>query len=270
MKFIKKAEKFFNQLRHTLSIDAIQTFSLNGSLELVDIDSIEIRKQIETYGLDFPYEPEIRIAELRHTMLKEGLEPESAVRICSSLKDRYWVDDWVMPISSEGIIKAHVKAIKAVNSCCSEQEAMKMYFEYNKYQFSKRNQIFDQLINELTKTSTTKPQTTPPTVEHNELKNNLSTEWQLFAQEGYGLFLYLVENYTRDNKTLKAKFSNLYHYLNYEGLILGTQLQYISFIETEYQIKLSKITPQTIKYKDKIQPLLTRFYSSYRAESKKE
>lgn len=86
---------------------------------------------------------------------------------------------------------------------------------------------------------------------------------QIFNNGGYDLFLYLVQNYTRDDKTPKAKFSNLFHYLKHEQLILCSQLQYISFIEEEYKIKLSKIMPSNYKYSEQIQPILGRLRSNF-------
>src|SRR5665648_13794 len=86
---------------------------------------------------------------------------------------------------------------------------------------------------------------------------------QIFNNGGYDLFLYLVQNYTRDDKTPKAKFSNLFHYLKHEQLILCTQLQYISFIEEELKVKLSKILPSNYKYSEQIQPILGRLRSDF-------
>jgi hypothetical protein len=86
---------------------------------------------------------------------------------------------------------------------------------------------------------------------------------QIFNDGGYDLFLYLVQNYTRDDKTPKAKFSYLFHYLKYEQLILCSQLQYISYLEEECKIKLSKIQRANFKYSDQIQPILGRLRSNF-------
>lgn len=91
---------------------------------------------------------------------------------------------------------------------------------------------------------------------------------QIFNDGGYNLFLYLVQNYTREDKTPKAKFSNLFHYLKHEQLIICSQLQYISFIEEECKIKLSKIQPSNYKYSDQIQPILGRLRSNFQQSLK--
>lgn len=81
---------------------------------------------------------------------------------------------------------------------------------------------------------------------------------QIFQEGGYELFSYLVENYTKDDKFPPTKFSNLYHYMEYAQLMICTQLEYISFVEKEYNVRLTKIMPQTAKYKDKIRSLLNQ------------
>lgn len=267
MKFIKKAEKFFLQLQHTLCIDALQIIASKKGMFPVQFDSSDVFEQVKKFNLEFPFQTEARIAELRHLMLKDGLEPEAAVSICANFKDEYWIGDYVLPTTSQGIMNAHANAVKALNPSCSKNEIMQAYLAYGHYQVSKRNGIYERLINELTKTSAPKIQTTLSASKTSELKNNSSVQYQLFAQGGYELFLYLVENYTRDNKQ-KVKFSNLFHFLDHEGFILGTQLNYISFIKEEYKITLSKITPPTLKYSEKIQPSLSRLSSDFKRISK--
>ena len=60
-----------------------------------------------------------------------------------------------------------------------------------------------------------------------------------------------------DNKKLKVKYCEIYHYINdYEKqdvnrkLLLCNQLEYIAFLKEVYNIELSKIQPQTYEYKD--------------------
>jgi hypothetical protein len=69
------------------------------------------------------------------------------------------------------------------------------------------------------------------------------------------LFKYLEENYTRDDRTLPVKYSNLYHFLKYNQNMRGTQLQYIEFIKRNRHVNMSKVQPTTFKYDDFIQPL---------------
>lgn len=81
---------------------------------------------------------------------------------------------------------------------------------------------------------------------------------QIFTDEGYQRFQLTVANYTKDDHAPKAKFSNLYHYFKYEHLLICTQLEYIAFVEMEYEVHLSKILPATRKYEEYILPLLAR------------
>jgi hypothetical protein len=91
---------------------------------------------------------------------------------------------------------------------------------------------------------------------------------QIFNDGGYDLFSYLVQNYISDGKTPKAKFSYLFQYLKHEQLIVCTQLQYISFIEKEYKVKLSKILHSDYKFSDQIQPILGRLRSNFQKSLK--
>ncbi len=93
---------------------------------------------------------------------------------------------------------------------------------------------------------------------------------QIFNDGGYDLFSYLVDNYISDGKTLKAKFSYLFQYLKHEQLIVCTQLQYISFIEKEYKVKLSKILRSDFKFSDQIKPILGRLRSNFQQSLKSD
>lgn len=83
---------------------------------------------------------------------------------------------------------------------------------------------------------------------------------EIFKKGGYRVFMLLNEKYTKSDKKLPSKYSYLFHYLKYEGLLNCTQLEYIDFIKREYKITLSKIQPETYKYGDDIQPLLMRYH----------
>ena len=91
---------------------------------------------------------------------------------------------------------------------------------------------------------------------------------ELFSEESYKLFVYLDDNYKRDNKGLKAKYSFIYHYLKYVNEILGTQDLFIEFIEKEYGVKLSKIQPKHYKYYNEIKPVLSRLHTQFKKQSK--
>lgn len=61
----------------------------------------------------------------------------------------------------------------------------------------------------------------------------------LFTENGYKFFKYLFEEYINEGKITKAKFLNVYFYFN-EKLtkndfkLIGTKIQYLSFIEENY------------------------------------
>ena len=92
------------------------------------------------------------------------------------------------------------------------------------------------------------------------IENNSINDFpEIFAETGFQTFKMLNEKYKKDNKKLKAKYSNLFWFLKKEDLLKCTQLEYIDFINENYSVKLSKILPQTAKYEDIIQPLLMRY-----------
>jgi hypothetical protein len=71
----------------------------------------------------------------------------------------------------------------------------------------------------------------------------------------FELFNYLDENYVDEFE--KSKYVNLYRYFIEKGnVLICTQLKYIDFIKSTKDIKLSKITPPTYKYLDRINPKL--------------
>ncbi len=95
-------------------------------------------------------------------------------------------------------------------------------------------------------------------VELEQINENLFPE--IFKEKGYDLFCFLNEKYTKDDNSRKAKYSNLFWFLEYEDLLNCTQLEYIKFISSEYNETMSKIQPKTTKYYDTIQPLLKRYW----------
>lgn len=83
---------------------------------------------------------------------------------------------------------------------------------------------------------------------------------EIFKNDGCQVFWLLNEKYQNSNKKLKAKYSNLYHYLKYEDLLRCTQLEYIEFIKEQFGVEMSKILPKTLKYEDDIQSLLMKYH----------
>jgi hypothetical protein len=94
-------------------------------------------------------------------------------------------------------------------------------------------------------------------VETELIQNDFS---EIFTEGGFNKFCLLNDKYTKDNKSLKAKYSNLFHYFSYKALLNCTQKEYIDFINKNYGVKMSKILPKTNKYSDTIQPLLIRYF----------
>jgi len=92
----------------------------------------------------------------------------------------------------------------------------------------------------------------------------------LFKEGAWDLFYYLNTEYIKDDKSPKAKYSSIYHYLKYLHLIAGTQLEYIEFIESEMGVGMSKILPENIKYTDNILPLLKQLKSNFDRGNKNE
>lgn len=69
-------------------------------------------------------------------------------------------------------------------------------------------------------------------------------------KESAEFFIYLEENHIDNYK--KAKYIDIFRYLHDDlGLIYCTQNTYIDFIKKSKNIDISKITPETYKYKEK-------------------
>ncbi|WP_340111984.1 hypothetical protein [Maribellus mangrovi] len=96
-----------------------------------------------------------------------------------------------------------------------------------------------------------------------QLKNLPTISYpEIFSEGGYDLFTYLNNNYNSENKTPKAKYSMLYHYLKYEQFIVGSQSEYIRFIKDKYGVSISKIQRLTEKY-DSVKSILGKMKASY-------
>ena len=92
---------------------------------------------------------------------------------------------------------------------------------------------------------------------------------EIFHPGGYELFCYLNENYKGDNNSPVTKYSNLFRFLKYENKTLCTNEKYVAFIKSEYELKLSKILPETLKYTDKTQSVLTQIRINFEAQLRK-
>jgi hypothetical protein len=79
------------------------------------------------------------------------------------------------------------------------------------------------------------------------------------------LFKYISTEYN-NGKFEKTKYINIYHFLNDRGnILICTQKEYITFIDKEFEISISKITPKTdFKYEDKIEPQLNEIYFMFK------
>lgn len=93
-----------------------------------------------------------------------------------------------------------------------------------------------------------------------EIDQNDNSFPEIFKDGIEEIFYYLEEKYTRDNKSPKAKYSNLYHFLDCRELLVCTQLEYIKFVKGKRGCELSKIQPQSFKYKDKVFGSLERYF----------
>ncbi len=98
-------------------------------------------------------------------------------------------------------------------------------------------------------------------------ENDLS---DIFAKGGYELFLYLNENYVRDNKFRTTKYSNIFRVIE-NRFIIGTHDQYKDFILEKYGVKLSKILnneyKESYKFKTKIKPHLLKLMEIFENEN---
>lgn len=105
-------------------------------------------------------------------------------------------------------------------------------------------------------------------VDSNKKENIQNKYIEYLTDYEYNLIVYLNDKYETTKKP--TKFSSIYHFLKYNDLLKCTQLEYIKIIKKEYGLKLSKITSTTYKYRDTIQPKLSRFKKDFDKEYKIE
>lgn len=85
----------------------------------------------------------------------------------------------------------------------------------------------------------------------------------LFIEGGFILFFRLAIKYTIDDSSPVAKFSNLFHFFKYEQILTCTQAEYLSFIESHYDLKMSRILPAATRYHEIVKPMLERILRGF-------
>ncbi|HET6556374.1 MAG TPA: hypothetical protein VFG54_03610 [Prolixibacteraceae bacterium] len=85
----------------------------------------------------------------------------------------------------------------------------------------------------------------------------------LFIEGGFILFFRLAMKYTIDDNSPVSKFSNLFHFFKYEQILTCTQAEYLSFIESHYDLKMSKVLPAAIRYHEMVKPMLERILRGF-------
>ena len=142
-----------------------------------------------------------------------------------------------------------------------ESEEQKM--EYIHKECTKLEGIFSKNPGNFQKFSDNVPEA-PSIEEMNEeaenIKNNFS---DYFKNDGLNVFIYLDEVYTRSDKYSKAKYSNLYHFLDDKELLLCSKKEYIDFVRAYKSVKLSKILEMNFKFENTIRPHLNDKMLSY-------
>lgn len=78
----------------------------------------------------------------------------------------------------------------------------------------------------------------------------------LFIEGGFILFFRLAMKYTIDDNSPVSKFSNLFHFFKYEQILTCTQVEYISFIDSHYDLKMSRILSAGTRYHEIVKPML--------------
>jgi hypothetical protein len=93
---------------------------------------------------------------------------------------------------------------------------------------------------------------------------------EIFTEGGYEVFLYLDENYTRDNNFRPTKYSNIYRVMQ-EKFIIGTQDQFKDFLKENYDVLPSKLLnneyKESYKFKKKIKPYLLKLMDNFKDEN---
>lgn len=85
----------------------------------------------------------------------------------------------------------------------------------------------------------------------------------LFIEGGFILFFRLSMKYTIDDNSPVSKFSNLFHFFKYEQILTCTQAEYISFIESHYDLKMSRVLPAATRYHEIVKPMLERILRGF-------
>lgn len=85
----------------------------------------------------------------------------------------------------------------------------------------------------------------------------------LFIEGGFILFFRLAMKYTIDDNSPSSKFSNLFHFFKYEQILTCTQVEYLAFIESHYDLKMSKVLPASTRYHELVRPMLERILRGF-------
>ena len=95
MEFLNKTESFFRQLQYCLAIEPEPILESEKGMYSLMLEHNVFIELINCFQIDYPFEPEIKIIELKTLMNKEGVNINDALSAFKNYKERYWFLDIV-------------------------------------------------------------------------------------------------------------------------------------------------------------------------------
>lgn len=147
MEFIKKTENFFYQLQYCLAIEPEPVLEGEKGLYSLMLKPDIFFKLISDFHIDYPFHSENKIIELKGLMNKENINSSDAFKIIENYKNQYWLLDTV--VMFEPVTNKLRNTLKSIDTGISETELNKELINFQKYLQTKRESIYNDLINEI-------------------------------------------------------------------------------------------------------------------------
>jgi hypothetical protein len=152
MEFLNKAEQFFIQLQYCLTIEPEPLLKRKNGFYSLMLKPEIFLKLINEFQIEYPFNPESKIIELKVLMKKENFNINDALKIIENYKKQYWFLDTV--IMFESVTDILKRTLKSIDKNVSEEEVNIELLDFQKHLQSKREKIYIDLINEIRDLST--------------------------------------------------------------------------------------------------------------------
>jgi hypothetical protein len=147
MEFIKKTEHFFIQLKYCLSIEPETVlFCENGYVSLI-LEPEIFFKLIHDFNLEYPFNAENKIIELKWLLSTEKINTNDALKIIENFKNQYWLLDTITFF--EPLTDKLKNTLKSINSEITESEINIELIRFNNHYQAIRQKIYSDLIHEI-------------------------------------------------------------------------------------------------------------------------